>query len=188
MRTAILVLALVVIGLAVSILLRPPPVELEGPVFRAGRLISDATKGEEAQYADAEGNRVLYRVDGTLAGGPDHPPWVRIRREVRDATDRLLSTRSYEHYPTIHFLFPLTAPDDPDGYDRVWVWQRIRRETIEVGGKPRLAWKVDGVDPAAPPDEDSFVAWMDDTVPVFGLLRWQHRGRTWTLIGSKGGE
>jgi hypothetical protein len=188
MRTAILILALVVIGLAVSILLRPAPLEMGGPVFAVGRLISDAIKGEEAQYADAEGNRVLYRVESILTGGPDHPPWKRIRREVRDSTERLLSSKSYEHYPTIHFLFPLVAPDDPEGYDRVWVWQRIRRDVIDVGGKQRVAWRVDGVDPGAPPDDDSFVAWLDESTPVFGLLRWQHRGRTWTLVRSKGGE
>jgi hypothetical protein len=189
MRTAILILALVVVGLAVSILLLPPPpIEREGPVFAVGRLISDAVKGEEVQYADPEGNRVLWRVESILGGGPDHPPWKRIRRERRDAAERLLSVQSYEHYPTIHFLFPLTAPEEPDGYDRVWVWQRIRRDAIDVGGKRRAVWRVDGVDPGAPPDDDTFVAWLDETVPVFGLLKWQHRGKTWTLVGSKGGE
>jgi hypothetical protein len=186
MRGLILVLAAVVVALSASILLRSEPTGPEAPVFRPGRLVSDATRGEEAQYADAEGNRLRYAVETTTGGGPDHPPSLRIRREVWDATGNLLSSVTYDHYPTIHFLFPLVAPEDPDGYDRVWVWQRIRREEIDVGGKRRPAWRVDGIDPALPTDADAFVAWFDDQVPVFGLLRWQRFGRTWTLVRSGG--
>ncbi len=29
---------------------------------------------------------------------------------------------------------------------------------------------------------DHVVAWLDPTVPVFGLLRWQRRDRTWNLV------
>jgi hypothetical protein len=187
MRALILVLAAAVVALAVSILLAPPPVEPEAPTFRPALLISDARKGEQAQYRDAEGNRVVFRVESAMAGGPDHPPSIRVRREVWDTTERLLSGVSYDHLPTIHFLFPLVAPDDPDGYDRVWVWQRIRRDEIEVGGKRRMAWRIDGIDPALEPDRDSVVAWLDYDVPVFGLLRWQRGGKTWTLDRSGSG-
>ncbi len=184
MRALILILAVVVIGLSVSILLEQGSLAPKVPLFRPALLISDATKGEQATYVDGEGHQILYRVERATPGGIDNPPWFHIRRELRDATGRLLSTVTYDHVPTMHSLFPLVAPEDPEGYDRVWIWQRIRQETITVGGKRRLAWRIDCIDPALQPDADSVVAWVDPEIPVFGLLRWQRGGRTWSLVGT----
>ena len=76
------------------------------------------------------------------------------------------------------------APGDPDGYDRTWIWTRIRREKVPgPDGREREAWRVDLIDPAIDPEggADHVVAWLDEDIPVFGLLRWQRGGRTFVL-------
>lgn len=186
MRLLILGLALVVVALSASILLASPPPDRPSATFPATRFIEDATPGETAVYRDGENNKITFRVEGVLPGSPDSPPVIRIRRELQDHTGRPLpgGNVAYDHDPTRHWLFPLTAPSDPKGYDRVWVWRRIQRAPIDWRGRERQAWKVDALDPAMRPEAgaDHVVAWFDESVPVFGLLTWQHRGRTWELI------
>lgn len=187
MRTLILVLSLAVMGLAAPILIRPsgdpaPPVTLD-----ARRLVSDARTGEVATYRDAVGNTVTYRVEAVVPATATRQPVVKIHVTHHDRQGAPLPGASvrYEHRPARHGLFPLMAPTDPRGFDRLWIWRRIRRATLTWRGKPREAWRFDLIDPALRPegDGDHVVAWMDETAPVFGMIRFQRRGRTWDLVG-----
>lgn len=186
MRALILLLSVAIIVLAVLIVLhRPDPVRA-GPVFDATRLLADARMGESATYRDERGNTWTFKVERAVPGAVDHPPLVRLWSIRRDSQGNPIPDAShvYEHNPTRHGLFPLTAPADPDGYDRLWVWDRIRRAPLSWQGREREAWRFDLIDPALPAEggEDHVVAWLDESVPIFGLLRWQRRGRTWDLV------
>jgi hypothetical protein len=183
-RALILVLSVAVVLLAASILLAEDPAPAEGPVFHAARLISDALPGEFARYRDEEGYLRTWRVTATAGG--DGVPRKAILQHVEDPTGREIREAAvpYEHWPSRHGLFPVLAPEDPEGYDRLWVWTRIRRERVPgPDGRERDAWRVDLIDPALDPerDADHVVAWLDESIPVFGLLRWQRAGKTWVL-------
>jgi len=159
----------------------------EKPVaFTAMRLVQDARPGETATYRDEQGETWTFKVEQSMRGGPDHPPRIRIWSTRRDRRGNPLpgGTQVYDHLPTRHGFMPLMAPADPDGYDRVWVWDRIRRGRISWRGQPRDLWRIDLIDPALPEagGADHVVAWVDEDVPVFGLVRWQRRGQTWDLV------
>jgi hypothetical protein len=185
-RALILVLSLLVVGLSASILLAQPRGPDTSNVFVAARLIGDAAPGEQARYRDEEGYQLVWRVDGVIPGTADRPAQIRITRFLVDPRGRSMTDASgtYDHFPSRHGLFPLTAPSDPQGYDRLWVWTRIRRETVPWRGGTRKAWRVDLIDPALPSegDRDHAIAWLDETIPVYGLLRFQHNGRTWEWV------
>lgn len=185
MRALILVLAALVIGLAALIISTessPLPV---GPVFDATRFIGDARRGERASYRNEAGQLLTYTIEMAVPGSIDREPMIQVLVSLQDRQGSPVpyGAARYEHRPVRHGLFPLMAPTDPDGLDRVWVWSRIRRDSINVRGRDVVAWRVDLIDPALPPEDDAdhVVAWLDPDVPVFGLLRWQHRGSTWNL-------
>ncbi len=157
-----------------------------GRLFDATRLITDARAGESATYRDERGETWTFKVEMAVPGGPERPPRIRIWSIRRDRSGDPLpgGTEVYEHRPTRHGLYPLMAPADPEGYDRVWIWSRIRWAAVSWQGKPRELWRVDLIDPALPEagGADHVVAWLDESVPVFGLVRWQRRDRTWELV------
>ena len=185
MRALILLLALLVVVLAVLVLLAEPEPVTVGPTFDATRLLVDAVAGEEATYRDEQGRTLTFRTESVVPGGPDSSPWVRIRMTRRDPRGRILpgGQAVYDHYPAKHGLFPLVAAADTHGLDRLWVWTRIRRSVLTWQGQDREGWRVDLIDPALPTGggEDHVVAWLDEAVPVFGLIQWQLRGHTWVL-------
>ncbi|MFV1958165.1 MAG: hypothetical protein ACC662_02005 [Planctomycetota bacterium] len=186
MRALIVILSAVVVALAVLILLSRPPTLEAGPTFDATALITDAARNERAVYRDEGGNTLTYTVEMAVPGGVDREPLARILVAWRDRTGKPVPWASarYEHRVTRHGFFPLMAPGDPEGYDRVWIWTRISRARLTWRGRARMAWRVDLIDPALPRenDADHVVAWLDPSVPVYGLLRWQRGGRTWTLV------
>lgn len=186
MRTLILVLSIAVIGLAAPILLRRSASERPPLTLDAGRLISDARRGERATYRDEVGHTVTYVVEASVPAGANRQPSVRILVSHQDRQGAPVPGGSvrYDHLPARHGLFPLMAPTDPKGFDRLWIWTRIRRAQLSWRGKARDAWRFDLIDPALPPegDGDHVVAWMDESAPVFGMIRFQRRGRTWDLV------
>lgn len=157
-----------------------------GRLFDATRLISDAVAGEFATYRDERGETWTFSVESSTPGGAEVPPVIRVRSSRRDPVGNPLpgGTQVYDHLPTRHGLYPLMAPADPDGYDRIWIWDRIRRASMPWQGESLELWRVDLIDPALPAlgGADHVVAWLDESVPVFGLVRWQRRGRTWDLV------
>jgi hypothetical protein len=186
MRALILVLSAVVLGLSGWILYDGGARAATGPTFTLGHLIGDAGEGERATYTDQEGNQLTFYVEKAVPSGPDRPPYVLVRRILSDRMGKPLPNADdrYEHMVTVHGIFPLTAPSDPSGYDRLWVWSRLRPETIDWQGRKRDTWRFDAIDPALPPDADTVVVWMDEAVPVFGIVRWTRGDRTWTWRGS----
>jgi hypothetical protein len=186
LRALILLLSAIVVGLAASILLADTTPEDRGPVFYPSRGISDALPGEHARYRDESGLLLTWSVPAVVPSGADRPPHVQIQQKLQDRTGRELPEGSglYEHRPTRHGFVPLMAPSDPRGFDRVWIWDRIRRERITWKGREREVWRIDFIDPALPAEAgvDHVVVWMDEAAPVFGILRWQRAGRTWELI------
>ena len=157
-----------------------------GRLFDATRLIADAAAGETATYRDEHGETWTFKVESAVPGGTERPPRIRIWSTRRDRSGNPLpgGTHVYDHLPTRHGLYPLMAPADPDGYDRIWIWDRIRRASLPWQGASRELWRIDLIDPALPEvgDADHVVAWLDEAVPVFGLVRWQRRDRTWDLV------
>ena len=190
MRIAILLLSALVVALAVPILVGGQPQARPAPVFDATALIADATRGESATYRDEVGNTVTWTVEAAIPPGPDREPRIRILAVHRDREGHEVpgGIARYEHHPARHGLFPLMAPNDPQGYDRLWVWTRIRREEAVWRGEPRQLWRFDLLDPALEPEGggDHVVAWLDEEVPVFGIVRFQRRGRTWELAEWEG--
>ena len=194
MRALILVLCAVVVVLTVPVILhaggatRTPAV---GGRFHPGVLLFDAKAGEEATYRDQEGNTLVWHVTERIAEEKYGNERLRILRRLLDRTGRSMSPRfgevSYEHDFVDHGWFPLMAPLEPGGLDRLWVWARIREEKRTVRGKEWNAWRVDFTDPALEPGADEVHAWFHADVPVFGLLEWHHHGRIWTLVDSKRG-
>ena len=191
MRALILLFSAVVLILAALIVVpslggRSKGSAPTGRVFDATRLIADASAGEYAVYRDERGETWTFKVETAVPGGAERPPRIRVWSIQRDPAGNPLPNGShvYDHLPTRHGLYPLMAPADPDGYDRIWVWDRIRRATLPWQGKPKELWRVDLIDPALPQEAgaDHVVAWLDESVPVFGLVQWQRRGRTWDLI------
>jgi hypothetical protein len=193
MRALILVLSTLVVGLSVPVLLhagggaRP---QAWGALFEVRLLLADAQAGEQVTYRDQEGNQLTWIVEGRGSGSPDAAKQrVRIRRRIHDRTGRLVDPRwgdlPYEHDLTQHGWYPLMAPEEPEGLDRVWVWARIRQETRAEKGRPSVVWRVDFVDPGLAPGADDVQAWFDPAVPVFGIREWHRAGRVWTLVDSK---
>ena len=185
MRALILVLAAVVIGLAALIISTESSPLTTGPVFDATRFIRDARSGERASYRNESGQLLTFTVELAVPGAPDREPAIHLLVSLEDAQGKPLpyGAATYEHRPARHGLFPLTAPNDPDGLDRLWVWTRIRQEPVTLRGRELLAWRFDLIDPALSPDDDAdhVVAWLDPSIPVFGLVRWQRKGVTWNL-------
>ncbi len=191
MRALILLLSALVVGLAVPVLLHAgggTRAGRAGPRFHVGALINDAQAGEEALYRDQDGNRLFLRVEARLPAGLLGYERLRIRRRLEDRVGQVLDARlgdvGYDHDPFLHGLFPLTAPQEPEGLDRTWVWARIRQEPRLVGAQERVCWRVDALDPALPPGSDEVQAWFHPDVPVFGLVAWVRDGRTWSLVSS----
>ena len=186
MRARIVLLSAAVIVLAVLILQSRPDEPTRGATFDATHLIADAAPGETATYRDERGETWTFRVEQVVPAGPDRPARIHVLSSRRDRRGQPLpgGAQDYTHVPSRHGLFPLMAPQDPDGYDRLWVWTRIREADLAWQGDARSAWRFDLIDPALPPDEgaDHVVAWLDASVPVFGLVRWQRRGQTWDLV------
>lgn len=193
MRALILVLSALVVGLSVPVLLhagggaRP---QAWGDLFEARLLLADAQAGEQVTYRDQEGNLLTWIVEGRGSGGPDAAKQrVRIRRRIQDRHGRLVDPRwgdiPYEHDLTQHGWYPLMAPDEPEGLDRVWIWARMRREVRQEKGEQRVSWRVDFVDPGLAPGADDVQAWFDAAVPVFGIREWHRGGRIWTLIDAR---
>ncbi len=189
MRALVLLLAVAVIALSASIILRPSPAGRAAPTFDATRLIADAQKGETATYRNESGTTITYVVDAAVPAAAQREPRIRISVTYRDRLGAPLPNgfARYDHLPARHGLFPLMAPMDPEGYDRVWVWERIRRAKITFRGREQDAWRFDLIDPALRSEggADHVVAWLDDSVPVFGLLRFQRGGHTWDLISPE---
>lgn len=185
-RTLILVLSAVVIALSILILLDRPLPARSGTVFEISRLIADARAGETATYRDESGETLTFRVELAVPGGVDRVPRIRVWSLHYDRSGRPMPGGGavYDHLPTRHGIFPLTAPGDPEGYDRLWVWDRIRRSPVAWQGGTREVWRVDLTDPALPEQDggDHVVAWISESIPVFGLIRWQRQGRTWDLV------
>jgi len=185
-RALILVLSAAVVALATLILLHRPGPPEEGRQFPASRLVSDARRGERVTYRDEVGNTITFVVEGAAPGGADREPAIRILVQYleRGGTPTPAGSARYDHLPTRHGLFPLMAPGDPDGYDRVWVWTRIQFGAVPWRGTLHPAWRFDLIDPALDPtgDGDHVVAWLDEALPVFGLVRWQRAGHTWELV------
>lgn len=194
MRALILVLSALVVGLSVPVLLhaggggRAQP---WGELFEVGALLHDAKAGEEVTYRDQEGNLLTWTVESRATSGVDSAGQqrLRIRRKIHDRLGRLVHPRwgnlAYEHDLTLHGWYPLMAPEEPEGLDRVWVWARIRREARPWKGQARPAWRVDFVDPGLAPGSDEVQAWFHPDVPVFGIQEWHRGGRLWTLIEAK---
>lgn len=194
MRALILILSAVVVALAVSIVLhvhqRPEFVTRVGPEFYVGGLLSDAAKGEEAVYREKTSQR-LTRF--TVVDAPRLPPMVvphkRIRREIQDpragAEPGSGDSITYDHRLTDHGWFPLLAPEAPDALDRVWVVRSIEPDKLQWNHEERACWRVDLIDPALPEGSDTVVAWLDERIPVFGLLKWKRGGKTWEYVSGK---
>ena len=87
-----------------------------------------------------------------VPGGTERPPRIRVWSIRRDRNGNPLpgGTQVYDHLPTRHGSVPLMAPADPDGYDRIWVWDRIRRASLPWQGESRdlLADRPDRPGPA----------------------------------------
>lgn len=185
MRALILVLAAVVIALAALIITTDSSPLPSGPVFDATRLIRDARSGERVTYRDESGRLLSYTVELAVPGALDREPAIHLLVSLQDAQGKPVpyGSAQYEHRPARHGLFPLMAPTDAGGLDRLWVWTRLRRERINHRGRDINAWRFDLIDPALPPenDADHVVAWLDPSIPVFGLVRWQREGVTWNL-------
>ena len=144
MRTLILVLSAVVIALSILILLdRPRPPERGR--LRVSRLIPDARAGESATYRTESGE--THHLPGRARRPGRRGPSPRIRvwslHYDRSRPADPGGGAVYDHLPTRHGIFPLTAPGDPEGYDRLWVWDRIRRSPVTWQGGTREVWRVD---------------------------------------------
>lgn len=197
MRALILILSAAVVGLAVSIVLhvdsRPEFVSRVGPLFYVGGLLADATTGEEAVYREKSSQR-LTRF--TVVEAPRLPPmaipYKTIRREIQDPRAGKSRSESdsvtYAHRLTDHGWFPLMAPEVPEALDRVWIVRAIEPDTLLRGTEERPCWRVDLIDPALPAGSDTVVAWLDETIPVFGLLKWKRGGKTWEYVSGKAGS
>jgi hypothetical protein len=193
MRALILILSGLAVAFAVSIVLhvgeRPGFVNRFGPLFPVGSLLADAQAGERAAYREASsGRRVQYTVVQAPRLPPIAVPYKTIRRELRDAGGQPFPGAArdavYSHRLTDHGWFPLMAPEAPEAFDRVWVVAAIRRETISWNRQERPCWRVDCIDPALPEGSDTVVAWIDVSVPVFGLLKYKRAGETWEYEGA----
>ena len=188
MRALILVLSAAVVGLAVMILVRDSS-QAGVPAkptqrFWPSAMLFNAEPGEEAEYRDEEGNRISFRVEQTIRPPGRPEDRLLIRRRLLDRTGQLMGPDAdvaYEHSVTRHGWFPLMAPEEASGYDRVWIWQRIRESSLTWHGRERKCWRVDFIDPALPEGADGVQAWYLEDAPVFGIIAWSRQDHTWTL-------
>ncbi|MFM8980153.1 MAG: hypothetical protein ACKOSS_06800 [Planctomycetia bacterium] len=194
MRALILLLAGLVVALAIPVLWHEGGGARQaraGEAFAVGQLVANAQVGEEAVYTDQDGNRLVWTVERRTDASAGEQQRVMVRRRLYDKSGQLADPRwgdmVYEHDVLRHGWFPLMAPQDPQGYDRLWVWARIRRDQRVVHGKQQRCWRVDAVDPGLPPEADGVLCWFHEQAPVFGLVEWTRGGRTWTLVGGRGG-
>jgi hypothetical protein len=201
MRAVILLLAAAVVGLAASIVMkvdtRRSYLLRTGPLFHVGALVADARAGEQVRYRETTSGRMIdYKVDQVATPSPEAPPAILIHRILRDPTGRPYdgptASVSYHHDVTADGFLPLTAPEAPQALDRVWIIRAIHRGHVVLHAAPRFGqrgqaydcWRVDCIDPALPPGKDTVVCWVDERVPVYGLLAWKRAGETWELISG----
>jgi hypothetical protein len=192
MRALILVLAALVVGLAVPVLLHAGGGAREGKpgeMLRLGLLIANARPGEEAIYKDQDGNTLIWSVVARQPAAVSSQERIVVRRRLIDSLGRPMDPRwadlSYEHDSARHGWFPVMAPQDAQGLDRLWVWARMRRDVRVIRGKERPCWRIDAIDPGLPEGSDEVYCWFDEDAPVYGLVEWHRAGRTWTLVGAK---
>ena len=194
MRALILILAAAVVGLAVSIVLymdkRPGFVHRVGPTFQVGSLIADARGGEEATYRETTSlDRLTLKVESAPRLPPFVEPYKVIRQFLLDPRGRARGDSgagvAYQHNLTEHGWFPLMAPEVPDALDRVWILRSIRPDKLTLNRREYDCWRVDLIDPALPEGADTVVAWLNDRIPVFGLLKWKRAGQTWEFQRGK---
>jgi len=193
MRAAILGLSALIVMLSISIVIeitsRASPGGRKGMKFAVGRMLKDAQIGEQAVYRETggRGRYLTYTVRNDWSATIKRVPTKQIEvtlRDPRQAPER--AQRSlYEHRVTDHFWFPLMAPDAPGAKDRVWILRAITRDEILLGDRTRACWRIDLIDPALPADDEAIVAWVDETVPVFGLLKWKRRNTVWELDSAR---
>jgi hypothetical protein len=184
MRALILLESAVVVALALGILLRGPGRETQSDVFRADRLIYDAKPGERSDFRGDDGTFLSYALEATQRGAGGSPIF-HLRTEQRDAAGPVAGTStSYQHSLAQHGLFPLLTPHHPDVDDRLWVWRRVRRETVSWAGIPMAVWRMDCIDPALPADQDAVVVYFHEDAPLFGIVRWMRNGRTYDLVST----
>jgi hypothetical protein len=181
MRALILLESAVVVALALGILLRGPAREAQADVFRADRLLFDAQPGERADFRGDDGLTLSYVLQQVERRGGGAPVF-RLQTEQRDPSGPLAGPTGYAHVLAQHGLFPLLTPGHPDANDRLWIWRRIRRETISWAGAPLPVWRMDCIDPALPADQDAVVVYFHEGAPLFGILRWTRNGRTYDLV------
>jgi hypothetical protein len=116
-------------------------------------------------------------------------PYKRIRRELQDPRagpePRPDDGVTYDHRLTDHGWFPLMAPEVPEALDRVWIVRSIVPDKLPWNDEERSCWRVDLIDPALPEGSDTVVAWLDERIPVFGLLKWKRAGETWEYMSGK---
>lgn len=192
MRALILVLSALVVALAVPVLRHVGGGASEGKpgeLLHLGLLIANARPGEEATYRDQDGNTLIWSVEARLPAPVASQERIVVRRRLLDNLGRPMDPRwadlAYEHDSARHGWFPLMAPQDPGGLDRLWVWARMRRDVRVIRGKERACWRIDAVDPGLTEGADEVLCWFDEDAPVYGLVEWHRAGRTWTLVGSK---
>jgi hypothetical protein len=193
MRALIFILSIVVVALAVAIVVevddRPEFVNRVGRTFYVEALLADATVGESALYREKTSLKLTeFRVEEAPQLPPIQVPYKRIRRKLMDPRGTPYagapSGVTYAHRLTDHGWFPLTAPQAPKALDRVWVIRSIHPDTLTWKEEERPCWRVDLIDPALPEGADTVVAWLDDAVPVYGLLKWKRSGETWELVSD----
>jgi hypothetical protein len=186
MRALILLECLVVLALAGLILAPgrlpgvPGPDAVEEPlVFPAARFLSDAIPGESATYRVDRGESTIeFRVVTADRGGPQGPPKVTITRVLHDRAGRELpeAEPTYVHLLAEHGLFPFLTPELPRAYDRVWILRRIVHDEIPWLGRKLPCWRVECIDPALDPSQETVVVWMHEDVPVYGILQFERAG------------
>jgi len=180
MRALILLESAVVVALALGILLRGPARETQADVFQADRLLFNAEPGERADFRGDDGLTLSYLLlQIERKGGA---PVFRLQTEQRDPSGPIPGPVGYSHVLAQHGLFPLLTPGFPNADDRLWIWRRVRRETIAWAGAPLAVWRMDCIDPALPPDQDAVVVYFHERAPLFGIVRWTRNGRTYDLV------
>jgi len=190
MRVLILILAAVVVALAVLIVTfvqeRDELGPRLGPLMNLENMIANARASEEVEYREATSFRQMsYRVEQAPHLPPFATPWKFIRRTLRDARSQTYEDAAtgvgYRHDIGAHGWFPLMAPEVPDALDRVWVIRAIHQDKITVMSREWDCWRVDCIDPALPDGEDTVVVWMNEQIPVYGILKWKRAGETWEV-------
>jgi hypothetical protein len=193
MRAAILGLSALIVLLSASIVVeitaRASAGTRRGMRFDAARMLADARVGEQVVYREQGGRRrrLAYAVTAEWPETIKRVPTKEIEvllSDPREPADRARRA-VYEHRLTDHFWFPLMEPRAPEELDRVWILRAIRRDDVLVGNETRACWRVDLIDPALPEDAEHVTAWMDTSVPVFGMLKWKRGETVWELETAK---